>query len=100
MSRGEAAEAERAAINMPVQGLAADIIKIAMVKVSEEIRSKKLGDKIKMLLTIHDELLFESREDIIKEATALIQKIMESIYELEVPIKVTVKVGKNWGELD
>lgn len=101
MFRSEAAEAERAAINMPVQGLAADIIKIAMVKISEEIRNKKLGNKIRMLLTIHDELIFEISDDIIiKEATALIQKIMESAYELEVSIKVTAKIGKNWGELE
>ena len=100
MFRSEAAEAERMAINMPVQGLAADIIKMAMVKISEEIRNKKLGNKIKMLLTIHDELLFEIKENIIREATELITKIMEGVYELEVPIKVMVKIGKNWGELE
>ncbi|MBI4992391.1 MAG: hypothetical protein HZB99_04205 [Candidatus Harrisonbacteria bacterium] len=100
MFRGEAAEAERAAINMPVQGLAADIIKIAMVRVAEELKRRKWQDKVRMLLTIHDELLFEISEDIMKEATSLIRKIMESAYELEVPIKIIVKVGKNWGELE
>lgn len=99
MYRGEAAEAERAAINMPVQGLAADIIKIAMVKISEEIKKLKLENKARMLLTIHDELLFEIKEDIIKETAELIQKIMESAYELEVPVKVVSKIGENWGKL-
>lgn len=99
MFRGEAAEAERAAINMPVQGLAADIIKIAMVKVNEEIRKKGWEDKVRMLLTIHDELLFEIREDIMKETISAIQKNMESAYELEVPVRVSIKVGKNWGEM-
>ncbi|MBI3046187.1 MAG: hypothetical protein HYY86_01410 [Candidatus Harrisonbacteria bacterium] len=101
MFRSEAAEAERAAINMPVQGLAADIIKIAMVKLKPELEKKGwYGNQVRMLLTIHDELLFEIKENIIKEAMALIRKIMESAYELEVPIKVTAKIGKNWGELD
>jgi len=99
MFRGEAAEAERAAINMPVQGLAADIIKIAMVKVAEEIKKRGWSEKVRMLLTIHDELIFEISGDIIKEAAKPIVSLMESAYELEVPIKVTAKIGKNWGEL-
>ena len=100
MFRSEAAEAERAAINMPVQGLAADIIKIAMVKVADEIKKRKWEDSVRMLLTIHDELLFEIKEDIIKEAVSVIVKIMESAYELEVPVKITAKTGDNWGELE
>jgi len=99
MFRGEAAEAERAAINMPVQGLAADIIKIAMVTIFEEIKKRKWDEKVRMLLTIHDELLFEISEDIIKEAGTAISKLMESAYELEVPLKVTMKAGKSWGEV-
>ncbi|MDD5547906.1 MAG: DNA polymerase [Candidatus Pacebacteria bacterium] len=98
-SRQEAAGSERAAINMPVQGLAADIIKMAMVKIAEEIDKKNLTDKIRPILTIHDELLFEIKGDIMKEATQLISGIMEGVYELEVPIKVNVKTGKNWGEM-
>lgn len=100
MFRSEAAEAERAAINMPVQGLAADIIKIAMVELSSEIKKQKWANEVRMLLTIHDELLFEIDGHIIKEASAFILKIMEGAYELEVPIKVNVKIGKNWGELE
>ena len=71
-----------------------------MIKVADEIKKKGWEESVKMLLTIHDELLFEIRKDIIKEATALIVKIMESAYELEVPIKVMAKIGKNWGELE
>lgn len=100
MFRGEAAEAERAAINMPVQGLAADIMKIAMIRVAEELDKKGWTDDVRMLLTIHDELLFEIKEDIIKEASRLIASTMESAYELEVPIRVTTKIGSNWGELE
>lgn len=100
MFRGEAAEAERAAINMPIQGLDADIMKTAMVKISEEIRKKKWEDKVRMLLTIHDELIFEIKEDVLKEACKLIPSIMEGAYELEVPIKVSVKTGKSWGALE
>jgi len=100
MYRSEAAEAERAAINMPVQGLAADIIKIAMIKIANELKKKKLwGDQVRLLLTIHDELLFEVKDNMVKEITKLIPGLMESAYELEVPIKVDAKVGKNWGEL-
>ncbi len=100
MFRGEAAEAERAAINMPVQGLAADIIKIAMVKVSGEIKKRGWQEKVRMLLTIHDELIFEINEDVLEESSKLIASTMESAYELEVPVKVTVKTGKSWGALE
>ena len=86
-------EAERAAVNMPVQGLAADIIKMAMIKTSQ------LGEGVKLLLSIHDELLFEIKDDILEETAGSIKKIMEEIYQLTVPMKVDVKIGKNWGEL-
>ncbi len=100
MFRGEAAEAERAAINMPIQSLDADIMKIAMVRISEEIRMRKWEDYVRMLLTIHDELLFEIKNDILEDAGPVIVKIMESAYELEVPIRVTAKSGKSWGDLE
>lgn len=100
MFRGEAAEAERAAINMPIQGLDADIMKIAMVKISEMIMKKNWQDKVRMLLTIHDELIFEIKEDVLEDACKLIASTMESAYELEVPIKVTTKTGKSWGALE
>lgn len=92
----EAGEAERAAINMPVQGLAADILKIAMVKIYDKFKDNK---DVRLLLTIHDELLFEIKDSVVKQIVPEIRKIMESAYELEVPVKVDVKTGKNWGEL-
>ena len=100
MFRGESAEAERAAINMPVQGLAADIIKVAMVQVAAELKRKGWwNNQVRMLLTIHDELLFEIKDDIMKEAIPLIARSMESAYQLAVPITVTIKRGKNWGRV-
>jgi DNA polymerase-1 len=86
-------ESERQAVNMPIQSLAADIIKMAMIKTSA------LNHRVRLLLSIHDELLFEIRDDILKETTESIKKTMESIYQLRVPLKVEVKIGKNWGEL-
>ena len=93
----EAGEAEPAAINMPVQGLAADILKIAMVKIQEKFRDNK---DVRLLLTIHDEPLFEIKENLVNKVAPEIKKIMESAYELEVPVKVDVKIGNNWGELE
>ena len=85
---------------MPVQGGAADIIKLAMIKIKQGLESQNLwGDKVKMLLQIHDELLFEVSSDIVKEAADLIKNIMEQVYPLTVPLKVEVKIGGNWGDL-
>lgn len=96
----EAAEAERASINMPVQGLAADIIKMAMIAVAKELKKRGWWQKeVRMLLTIHDELLFEIKESIIKEAASIIRRLMESAYQLKVPVKVSEKIGPNWGLL-
>ncbi|MFA5083852.1 MAG: DNA polymerase [Candidatus Paceibacterota bacterium] len=86
-------EEERAAINMPIQGLAADIIKMAMIKTNQ------LGDGVRLLLSIHDELLFEIKDDILNKTVDLIKKTMEGVSKLDVPLKVEVKTGKNWGEL-
>jgi len=88
------AAAERAAINFPIQGAAADIMKMAMVKVFQECESAKC----RMLLQIHDELLFEVTDDIVKESALKIQTIMEEIVSLSVPLLVLVKTGVNWKE--
>ncbi len=103
----EAGEAERAAINMPVQGLAADIMKMAMVKIQEKFSARggsafggKDNQDVRLLLTIHDELLFEIKDSLVKKVAPEISKIMEYAYELEVPIKVGIKTGQNWGELE
>lgn len=90
-------EAERMAFNMPIQGSAADIIKLAMVKIYEELNnSQKFRNKVKMVLQIHDELLFEIKEDYINEAIEPIKKIMESVYKNDIVFKVEVSVSDNW----
>ncbi len=107
------AAAERMAINMPIQGSAADIMKLAMVKLHNEVSGvrgqasgiDRLKPKtynlipIKMLLQVHDELVFEVKEEIVGEVAPKIKKIMEQIHELKVPIAADIKVGKNWGEM-
>lgn len=89
--------AERMAINTPLQGTAADIIKIAMIKIAELIRGHE--DEIKMLLQVHDELIFEIKTDKIKSCSPKIKKIMTEVLKLKVPITVDESVGDNWGEL-
>lgn len=92
------AEAERMAVNMPIQGLAADLIKIAMIELDK--RFEKLGDKVKSICQIHDELLFEVENEKIEETIKIIKEVMEKPpIEFRVPIKVDVRVGKNWGKL-
>jgi DNA polymerase-1 len=96
------AEAERMAINMPIQGTQADIIKLAMIRLHERIvREYGLGREadLKMLLQVHDELVFECREDLAEEVAPWIKETMESAVELKVPVDVEVEVGKNWGGL-
>lgn len=96
----ESSAAERVVLNMPIQSLGADIIKLAMIKVTDEIyNNKSWGKSVSLLLSIHDELLFEVRNDMIKEVEPLIQKIMESVYIQSVPLKVNVKKGENWADL-
>ncbi|MCD6599762.1 MAG: DNA polymerase I [Dehalococcoidia bacterium] len=89
--------AERMAINAPVQGTSADIIKIAMINVHNEIKKRNLRSK--MLLQIHDELLFEVPQDKIEEIKSLVTEIMPKAIKLCVPLKIDIKVGKNWGEM-
>jgi len=90
------AAAERMAINMPIQGLAADIMKLAMIKVYEYFKDDK---DVKMILQIHDEIILEVPEGRAAEISNKTKEIMESIYKLNVPLVVDVKTGKNWGEL-
>ncbi len=87
---------ERMAMNAPLQGTAADMIKFAMIKVHELLKDEK---DIKMLLQVHDELIFEATEEAIKKFIPRIKEIMEKVIKLKVPIVADVKVGKNWGEL-
>jgi len=88
--------AERAAINAPMQGTAADIIKTAMIEMDKWIKSQ--GDDIKMIMQVHDELVFEVKEDQITTITTQIKSIMENCYKLDVPLKVDVGIGDNWDE--
>lgn len=90
--------AERMAINMPIQGLAADIMKLAMLA-AEELVKTKYSNSAKLLLQIHDELIFEVDEDIAIEFALELKKVMESAYVLKVPLIVSTDIGKTWGEI-
>ena len=85
------------AINMPVQGTSADIIKVAMINLYREMEKRQL--KSKMLLQVHDELVFEVPEAEMEVMRQLVPEVMSSAVELSVPLKVDTKVGKNWGEM-
>jgi DNA polymerase-1 len=88
--------AERQAINMPIQGTAADMIKLAMIKLHEDIAVQQ--NKIKLLLQVHDELVFEVHENCVVKAKSLIADKMKSAIPLNVPLEVEIGVGKNWFE--
>ncbi len=90
--------AERMAINMPVQGTAADIIKVAMVNLQREIDRR--GLKSRLILQVHDELLVEAPPEEVEQAEGLLRETMSKAMELSVVLKVDVKVGRNWGEMD
>ncbi|MFP3998457.1 MAG: DNA polymerase I [Desulfobacterales bacterium] len=86
--------AERTAINTPIQGTAADLLKMAMIRVDAAISENRLRSA--MLLTVHDELVFEVPENEIEAVCGLVRQIMENITELSVPLKVKVSVGGDW----
>ena len=99
-NRRFSSEAERVVTNMPIQGLAADIIKLAMIKTDELIHKKKWQDKVCLLLSIHDELIFEVSDKMVDEVLTEIKKVMEAAYKLkDVELKVDSAVGKSWAEL-
>ena len=89
------AAAERMAINMPVQGTAADLMKMAMIRLNGEL--KKISSQTRILLQVHDEVVLEIPEKDIDKISKKVKDVMESFYQLKVPIKVDVSVGKNWG---
>jgi DNA polymerase-1 len=89
------AAAERMAINMPIQGTAADLIKMAMVEINQKLKTNNL----KLLLQVHDELVFEVPESEVIRAAGDIKKIMENIYSLAVPLTVEMESGDSWGGL-
>ncbi len=86
--------AEREAINMPIQGSASDIVKIAMLKVDDALRRE--GLRARMVMQIHDELLIEAPRDEAERAAAILKREMESAVELDVPLEVEVGTGENW----
>ena len=90
--------AERTAVNTPLQGTAADLIKLAMIRIDAELRERKLRSR--MLLQVHDELVFEVAEDEVDTMKRLVTEHMEQVHELKVPLKVEVGVGPNWRDLE
>ena len=93
--------AERQSINAPIQGTAADIIKLAMIEIHKKILLKKINAK--MLLQVHDELVFEIEDKYLNESIIQIKKIMETTHleykDFTVPLIVDYGIGNNWGEL-
>jgi DNA polymerase-1 len=94
----EQQQAERIAINTPVQGSAADLIKIAMINIHRKTKERNL--KSLMTLQVHDELVFEVTKDELGKMKELVKEEMEGAVELLVPIKVSIQYGKNWMEME
>lgn len=91
------ANAERVAVNSPIQGTAADIIKMAMIQIQSELDSNNL--ETRMLLQVHDELIFEVPENEIDQVSSIVRHGMENVVELKVPLAVDMGVGSNWYDL-
>jgi DNA polymerase I len=89
--------AEREAINMPIQGTNADMIKMAMVRLDKELRDQKLGAK--MILQVHDELVLEVPDPEVNAVSQLVRDAMVGAMQLDVPVKVEMKLGRNWYEV-
>ncbi len=98
------AAAERMAINAPIQGTQADIVKIAMARINDYLEKEKLTDKVYLLLQIHDELIYEIEEGIAKKVALKIKEIMEGAMDgvdtKDVPVIANASLGKNWGTLE
>ncbi len=97
------AQAERMAINAPMQGTQADLIKIAMKKIDEYIKSEKISEKARLILQVHDELVYEVEDALVLKLAKEFKKIMGSVYPEDktrgVPIIAQAEVGENWGEM-
>jgi DNA polymerase-1 len=89
-------QGERMALNTPIQGSSADILKKAMIEIYEEFN--KLNLKSKMILQVHDELIFNVKNDELEKVKKIVINTMENTYKLSVPLKVEVEIGKNWYE--
>ncbi len=90
--------AERMAINMPIQGTAADIIKIAMIRLHRTLREQKL--RAAMILQVHDELVLEVPDEELEQVRELVRSVMEGAYALRAPLRVDMAVGNNWLEME
>jgi DNA polymerase-1 len=90
--------AERTAVNTPLQGTAADLIKLAMIRIDKLLQDKKL--KTQMTLQVHDELVFDAPEDEVDEVRELVQQEMEHVIEIKVPLVADLGVGENWRDMD
>jgi DNA polymerase-1 len=90
--------AERMAINAPIQGTAADIMKIAMIRLHAELKAQ--GFRTRMLLQVHDELVLEAPDDEVAVVSEVVRRCMEDAYQLVVPLKVDVEAGPNWRDLE
>lgn len=89
---------ERTAINTPLQGTAADLIKLAMIRIASELREQKL--RARMVLQVHDELVFDVPAEEVEEVRERVRQAMEHVIELKVPIIADVAVGPNWRDLE
>lgn len=98
ISEAARSRAQREAVNAPIQGTAADIIKIAMLRLPHVLRAA--GLTARMLLQVHDELILECTVDELKETASLVKKIMQNAFDLRVPLKTDAKAGPNWAELN
>lgn len=99
-NRQIAASGERMAINMPIQGTAADLMKMAMIAVYHALKKEKmLGDHARMTLQVHDELVLEVEEGYTKEVAEIVKNEMQQVAKLNVPIEVGVEIGDRWGDM-
>ncbi|MDR1352423.1 MAG: DNA polymerase I [Treponema sp.] len=96
LNKTEKAAAERVAVNTPIQGSAADIVKTAMLKLDKRLAAEK--SPARLLLQVHDELILECPKDKAKAAAQLVREVMESAVKLTVPLRVSVETGKRWGD--
>jgi DNA polymerase-1 len=98
------AAAERMAINAPIQGTEADIVKLAMIKIEEFLQEKKWSGQVKLVLQVHDELVYEVKEDLIDEVADKIKEIMENVVDRKKTHGVVCvaegAVGDNWAEMN
>jgi len=96
-NKTEKTAAERIAVNTPIQGSAADIVKLAMLRVDRRLREEL--PRARLLLQVHDELIFEVPREEAGRAADLVREEMESALKLEAPLRVSIETGLNWGEM-